>query len=143
MGGLNMYDSFVRARILTYLKKNKDYGNSFADSISALGDTAGLVRILDKVNRLKSLLKMDSSEVAESLEDTVLDLFNYVVMFECAKEGTDKLIDIVETTMDLVEHYREFAETVNSLFEQDFLRFNEEESRQVNNLLWGCIVSFV
>ena len=77
-----MFEQFTRNRVLVYLKKNADYGDSFVNSINALGETAGLVRILDKVNRLKSLLKSDS-EVNESLEDTVLDLFNYMVMFSC------------------------------------------------------------
>lgn len=140
-----MYDTFVRDRMLVYLKKNKDYGDSFVDSINALGETAGLVRILDKVNRLKSLLKLNESEVAESLQDTVLDLFNYTVMFECAKEGTNNLVDILEGMIYLAENHKDFAEIVNSFFitKHEELCFTEEECKQVNNLLWGYVVSLV
>ena len=138
-----MFEQFTRNRILVYLKKNKDYGDSFVSSINALGETAGLVRILDKVNRLKSLLKSDN-EVSESLEDTVLDLFNYVVMFNCAIEGNNSLSNIVDATMLEVENYKCFAQRVNLLFEdKEELKFNEEECEQVNNLLWGYVVSLV
>jgi hypothetical protein len=140
-----MYDNFVRDRMLVYLKKNKDYGDSFVDSINALGETAGLVRILDKVNRLKSLLKQQESEVSESLQDTVLDLFNYVVMFECAKECTNNLLDILEGMLYLAEHHKEFAEIVNTFFisKHEHLCFTETECKQVNDLLWGYVVSLV
>ena len=138
-----MFEQFTRNRILVYLKKNKDYGDSFVSSIGALGETAGLVRILDKVNRLKSLLKSDN-EVSESLEDTVLDLFNYVVMFNCAIEGNNSLSNIVDATMLEVENYKCFAQRVNLLFgDKEELKFDEEECKQVNNLLWGYVVSLV
>ncbi|MBP3931816.1 MAG: DUF1599 domain-containing protein [Peptostreptococcaceae bacterium] len=138
-----MFEQFTRNRVLVYLKKNKDYGDSFVSSINALGETAGLVRILDKVNRLKSLLKSDN-EVSESLEDTVLDLFNYVVMFNCAIEGNNSLSNIVDATMLEVENYKCFAQRVNLLFgDKEELKFDEEECKHVNNLLWGYVVSLV
>ena len=138
-----MFEQFTRNRVLVYLKKNADYGDSFVNSITALGETAGVVRILDKVNRLKSLLKADS-EVNESLEDTVLDLFNYVVMFNCAVEGNNSLSNIVDTTMLEAENYTTFAQRVNKIFgDKEDLKFNEEECEQVNTLLWGYVVSLV
>ena len=138
-----MYDIFIRDRMLVYLKKNKDYGDSFIDSINALGETAGLVRILDKINRLKSLLKLKESEVSESLQDTVLDLFNYVAMFECAKESTNNLVDILDAMLYLTEHSKEFAEIVNTYFisKHEHLCFTDEECKQVNDLLWGYVTS--
>ena len=136
-----MFEQFARDRILVYLKKNKDYGDSFVSSISCLGKTAGLVRILDKVNRLKSLMT-STNEVSESLEDTVLDLFNYVVMFKCAIEGNNSLSNIVDETMLLAEDHKFFAQEVNELFEdKEELKFSEEECKQVNELLWGYVVS--
>ena len=138
-----MFEQFTRNRVLVYLKKNADYGDSFVNSINALGETAGIVRILDKVNRLKSLLKSDS-EVNESLEDTVLDLFNYMVMFSCAKEGNNSLANIVDTTMLEAENHNTFAERVNNIFgDKDYLKFSEEECEQVNTLLWRYVVSLV
>lgn len=136
-----MFEQFTRDRILVYLKKNKDYGDSFVSSINSLGETAGLVRILDKVNRLKSLLK-SNNEVSESLEDTTLDLFNYIVMFKCAIEGNNSLSNIVDETMLLVENYKYFAQLVNELFgDKEELKFDEEECKQVNDLLWSYVIS--
>jgi hypothetical protein len=136
-------ERFTRDRILVYLKKNKDYGDSFVSSINCLGKTAGLVRILDKVNRLKSLMT-STNEVSESLEDTVLDLFNYVVMFKCAIEGNNSLSNIVDETMLLAEDYKFFAQEVNELFEdKEELKFSEEECKQVNELLFSNLVSLL
>ena len=138
-----MIERFTRDRILVYLKKNKDYGDSFVSSISSLGKTAGLVRILDKVNRLKSLMT-STNEVSESLEDTVLDLFNYVVMFKCAIEGNNSLSNIVDETMLLAEDHKFFAQEVNELFEdKEELKFSEEECKQVNELLFSNLVSLL
>ena len=34
-----MFEQFTRNRVLVYLKKNADYGDSFVNSINALGET--------------------------------------------------------------------------------------------------------
>lgn len=65
----------------TYINKNKDYGNSFDQSIDEFGLIAGVVRMADKLNRLKTLINKPHSEVDESLRDTALDLANYAAMF--------------------------------------------------------------
>jgi cysteinyl-tRNA synthetase len=57
-----------------YEAKNADYGDSF-------GESAGLVRISDKFNRLKTLLRGNAQQVqSESVEDTLMDLANYAIM---------------------------------------------------------------
>ena len=63
----------------TYLMKNADYGDSFKESLDEDGLIAAVVRMRDKVNRLKSL-KDKVGQVDESLSDTVLDLANYAIM---------------------------------------------------------------
>ena len=66
----------------TYIRKNHDYGDSFGESIREFGHIAGLVRISDKFNRLKSLLKpgVEAKVSDESLRDTLLDMANYCIM---------------------------------------------------------------
>ena len=65
----------------TYVKKNHDYGDSFAKSIEEFGPIAGTIRITDKYNRLKSLTKDPNAQVSdETLRDTLLDMANYSIM---------------------------------------------------------------
>ena len=64
----------------TYLAKNKDYGNSFEESLNEFGEVAGLVRITDKLNRAKNLSINKASVTDESKIDTYLDMANYSIM---------------------------------------------------------------
>lgn len=65
----------------TYLAKNADYGNSFTESINEFGLVAAVVRISDKMNRLKSFAKKKDMRVKdESVRDTLLDMANYCIM---------------------------------------------------------------
>lgn len=64
----------------TYLAKNKDYGNSFEESLNEYGEVAGLVRIGDKLNRAKNLSKNKANVTDESKIDTYLDMANYNIM---------------------------------------------------------------
>lgn len=63
-------------------KKNSDYGGSFVESCREFGLTSPIIRMSDKLNRLKSLSKCNSSAKVkdEKIEDTLLDLANYAVM---------------------------------------------------------------
>lgn len=79
-------NEFVKDRLLVYLQKDKDYGNSFLQGLEAFGEVSALVRIADKVNRFNTLINNAEFGLVEdeSIDDTVLDLFNYVVMNVCA-----------------------------------------------------------
>lgn len=71
-----------------YEIKNKDYGDSYS-SLRKEFPEAILIRLGDKYNRLKALMKNGKAEVKdESIEDTLLDLANYCLM------------EIVERKMD-------------------------------------------
>lgn len=64
-----------------HAKKNKDYGNAFHKSFEEFGVTAGVVRLNDKMERVKSLVKNGKAEVKdESLMDTLKDMASYAVM---------------------------------------------------------------
>lgn len=64
-----------------YERKNHDYGDSFAKSYREYGMTMPCIRLEDKLNRLKALVKSGDVKVSdESLRDTLLDLANYAVM---------------------------------------------------------------
>ena len=58
-----------------FIKKNKDYGNSFED----FGLLGVLIRLNDKVNRILNI-HLKTKEVNESMEDSINDLYNYCVI---------------------------------------------------------------
>ena len=61
--------------------KNNDYGNSFSKLFEEFGITSSLIRLSDKLERLKTLANEKKQEAKdESIEDTLLDLANYAVM---------------------------------------------------------------
>ena len=64
-----------------YIKKNRDYGNSFEKSLEEFGDIAFVVRASDKMERIKSLANIENEVKDESVDDTVMDLANYCIMF--------------------------------------------------------------
>lgn len=69
-----------------YVAKNADYGDSFA-KVRAEYPDAILVRLSDKLERLKTLLNADVQKVNdESVQDTFLDLANYCLL-ECVERG--------------------------------------------------------
>lgn len=62
-------------------KKNADYGNATDKSFKQFGDISYQVRCFDKWNRINTLLKNGKAEVSESLEDSLLDLSNYLFLW--------------------------------------------------------------
>lgn len=65
----------------TYIAKNSDYGDSFAKVRNEVGSAAILVRLSDKLERLKTLTLGKEQKVKdESINDTLLDLANYAIM---------------------------------------------------------------
>ena len=73
-----------------YEAKNADYGDSFGKSYKEYGFPMSLIRLEDKLNRLKSLNKSKSAKVEESIEDTLADLANYAIMTLIELEEEEK-----------------------------------------------------
>lgn len=64
-----------------YEIKNHDYGDSFEQSFRDHGILAGVIRIEDKFNRLKTLAGGAEQKVQdESIRDTLRDMANYAIM---------------------------------------------------------------
>ena len=64
-----------------YARKNADYGDSFHKTYLEYGMAMPLIRMDDKLSRLKSLYKKGNRQVLdESVRDTLLDLANYAIM---------------------------------------------------------------
>lgn len=83
-------NNYIEKQLEIYIKKNRDYGNSFYKSLEKYGAVAFYVRAEDKINRLNKLITVKTQAVLdESVQDTVDDLFNYTSMYLafCSKEG--------------------------------------------------------
>lgn len=81
MDKINKLEQLTKQLIETYRAKNADYGDSFADSFREFGITSAVVRMNDKMNRIKSLSKGEDRQVKdESLKDSLMDLANYALM---------------------------------------------------------------
>ena len=63
-----------------YTLKNKDYGDVFNKSCDEFGLLSPVIRLNDKVNRLKTLANSQAYVSDEKLEDTLIDIANYAVM---------------------------------------------------------------
>lgn len=93
MSKIERFKEIVAEMATLYENKNKDYGDSFGKSIKEHGNIAGIVRMEDKFNRLKSLLNSNEKPNYESVSDTLTDLANYAIMMRIeleGKEGTTK-----------------------------------------------------
>ena len=88
-GKVKRFKEIVSEMSQVYQKKNHDYGDSFGESIKEFGVIAGVVRISDKFNRLKNLIKNQSLVTDESLSDTLLDMANYCIMLKMELEKED------------------------------------------------------
>lgn len=64
----------------TFVNKNADYGNSFEYSLEEYGLIAALIRMEDKMGRLRTLIKSEAKVKDESISDTLRDLSNYALM---------------------------------------------------------------
>ncbi|WP_416335063.1 nucleotide modification associated domain-containing protein [Anaerococcus sp. DFU013_CI05] len=87
-----------REMLETYKAKNADYGDSFSKSYQEFGLTAPVVRISDKVERLKALTRADARVKDESIKDTFIDCANYCVMAVVEMELEDSGFTITPLT---------------------------------------------
>lgn len=75
-----MFTQICTDMIKLHEAKNHDYGNSFDKSMDEFGLVAPAIRLSDKLNRFKSLIKSEAKVKDESIEDTLQDLACYSVM---------------------------------------------------------------
>lgn len=82
----------------TYVAKNHDYGDSFGESIQEFGPIAGVVRLNDKMNRIKTLVNGDGDRKVtdESVKDALLDLANYAIMLSMELDCDASIKDLIK-----------------------------------------------
>ena len=76
------FDGICRDLMALHARKNKDYGNAADASYREFGLVSYVIRLNDKMNRLKSLTKpgVEQEVKGESIEDTLMDLAAYAIM---------------------------------------------------------------
>jgi len=62
------------------VKKRADYGSSFDDIWNDVGVISVVVRLMDKIARLKNLIINNKKPNNESIEDTFKDIIGYGVL---------------------------------------------------------------
>lgn len=92
-----------------YVKKNAAYGNSAHKTFEAWGETAYLVRISDKINRMNQLLLAPKTDdIGESILDTIGDCITYLIMLLADCKARDYAVN---------------GKTYESAIEDEFIRF--------------------
>ena len=78
---VNAFEDITISLRNLYDSKNRDYGDSFAQSLNKWGLAVSCIRIGDKLNRLESFAKNKDMKVSdEKVEDTLMDLANYAIL---------------------------------------------------------------
>lgn len=80
MDGVRGPEQLAYHMLMTYVRKNADYGNAFYTTYHRFGHNAPLLRMYDKILRLKNLMDKQAQVADESTLDTLEDLANYAVM---------------------------------------------------------------
>lgn len=79
---LQMMKDLHRKQEELYAEKNERYDDAYGKTYAEFGPSVALIRLEDKLNRAKALVKagLDDSN-GESLVDTLMDMSNYANMF--------------------------------------------------------------
>lgn len=79
---IKMHKEIINSMHDLYERKNKDYGDSVHDTYEKYGMISFLVRMEDKLNRVRTLTTDDAIALVsdEKIEDTLIDLANYAIL---------------------------------------------------------------
>lgn len=79
MNNEEKFQQITTEMLNTYIAKNHDYGDSFNQTFEEFGLISSIIRLSDKLNRLKKL-KDSIAKVDEPIKDTLLDMANYCIL---------------------------------------------------------------
>lgn len=102
MNKIELHQQILNEMHDLYEKKNHDYGDSVHDTYIKYGLTSFLVRIEDKLNRIRTLDKNrdDIKITDEKIEDTLLDLANYAVIALVEEKLNKNILDNNPSVLD-------------------------------------------
>lgn len=85
-----LLDNIVNEISELLVKKNADYGNSYFELRDEFGQAAFVIRLADKVARLKNLLKNNRQIEDEKEIDTIKDIVGYCLLELCYRRYTKR-----------------------------------------------------
>ena len=143
MDRLGIYQTIINNLEDTYKRKNSDYGNSVGDTYEKFGDISFLTRITDKYNRILSLAdKGECGEVKdEALEDTILDLANYCLLWLVEREYAGQHEEVKPTkdvqlkTSHQVSNYNNVNTEVMDKVQDRLSKMDDDDFQTVLNML--------
>lgn len=87
---INMHNELLDKLSNLYQTKNADYGDSVSETYKKYGMISFLVRMEDKLNRVRTLTQKEAKVQDEKIEDTLLDLANYAILAIIEKKMEEK-----------------------------------------------------
>lgn len=93
MTKVSRFKQITDEMVKLYERKNSDYGSSIHDTYMKYGAVAYLVRMEDKINRVRSLTQNNNQKVEdEKIHDSLVDLANYsiLMLLELEEDKNDK-----------------------------------------------------
>lgn len=120
-------EKFINQNILTYLKKNNDYGNSYNDSLDKYGILAFQVRAGDKIKRLVSLRYAGNPQEVddEAVEDTTKDLFIYSCMTKAWENSNEANTLYLKVLITAMQNFIDFPQSFVSYLEDEYGLFDD------------------
>ena len=104
----------VKRQLGVYIAKNDDYGDSVLKGRIAFGAMSELTRMSDKINRFNALVgKEETAKVAESLDDTVMDLVNYMAMYYSDLKAVNSLSQIADNLVNILVSPKSWLERLS------------------------------
>ena len=90
-GDYYKYSNILKRMDDTHTRKNNDYGDAAYQGYKELGDAYYIVQLHNKLSRLKSLTVNRKTQMVkdESIDDTLLDMANYAIMFLESRHRND------------------------------------------------------
>ena len=104
----------IKRQIAVYIAKNDDYGDSVLKGRKAFGTISELTRMSDKINRFNALVgKEETAKVAESLDDTVMDLVNYMAMYYSDLKAVNSLSQLADNLVKILVSPKSWLERLS------------------------------
>lgn len=88
MTNVDRFKQITDEMVKLYERKNSDYGSSIHDTYMKYGAVAYLVRMEDKINRIRNIVLSGNQKVEdEKIHDSLVDLANYSILMLLELEG--------------------------------------------------------